>query len=107
MSKLVPYTIINPTGGYPAKILRTGFCQPAVRDMLAQPGELMLPVASDHQRQAVGADGSMVELLIVTAPDRSPDPLEVIIEALKAKGIAISVADLAAAKQKIITERTK
>ncbi len=98
--KLVPYTIIDPAAGYPARILRTGRCQPSVLDLQAQAGELMLPVAADHRRQRISKAGARI-----AAPEPeprigvpAPDPVELVLAILEAKKLPVTEAELEAAK---------
>ena len=97
------FTIYDPTTG---AITRSGVCDSDLVHRFARPGEqILLGHRADPHRHRVsghGTDARIHELPESARPDRPtarPDQSSVLIEALRAKGIDLSAADLAAAVQ--------
>jgi hypothetical protein len=107
---LVPFTIYDPATG---DILRTGHCRPMDLNLQAKAGEAMIESAADYIRDRVvipsgsapylrrRSASSIAERLARFRPSPPPSTAEVILEALKAKGIAITEAELTAARSRL------
>jgi hypothetical protein len=105
---LIPFTIIAKGGGWPAPVLRSGYCEPDTLLKQAGPGESVLPLESHHGRHLVAHDGKLVDKPVAAQRAQSatpePAPMEVLIEALRAQGLDLSPETLAAARQRLVTK---